>query len=188
MSATPDSTLANPEQRITDLERQLAERTAERDEAQRNLNVATTERDEALAERAAIAKIVQIINASSRDPAPVFDAILEKAMLLGKAAFGGLFIRDGDRLRAIATRGLPDRLNEYVRQGFIGSYRLAGAEVEHIADLIDDPLADRSPRVAAVELGGARTMLSVALRKDDTVLGYFSIFRQGNQTFYRRTD
>jgi len=33
MSATPDSTLANPEQRIADLQRQLVERTAERDEA-----------------------------------------------------------------------------------------------------------------------------------------------------------
>jgi len=33
MSATPDSTLADPEQRIADLQRQLAERTAERDEA-----------------------------------------------------------------------------------------------------------------------------------------------------------
>ena len=29
MSATPDSTLANPEERIGDLERQLAEREAE---------------------------------------------------------------------------------------------------------------------------------------------------------------
>ena len=33
MSATPDSTLADPEQLIADLQRQLAERTAERDEA-----------------------------------------------------------------------------------------------------------------------------------------------------------
>ena len=33
MSATSDSTFTDPEQRITDLERQLAERTAERDEA-----------------------------------------------------------------------------------------------------------------------------------------------------------
>ena len=33
MSATPDSTLSNPEQRIAELERQLAERKAERDEA-----------------------------------------------------------------------------------------------------------------------------------------------------------
>jgi hypothetical protein len=31
MSATPDSTFGNPEQRIADLERQLAERAVERD-------------------------------------------------------------------------------------------------------------------------------------------------------------
>jgi hypothetical protein len=35
MSATPEGTLANPEQRIADLERQLAEYKAERDEALR---------------------------------------------------------------------------------------------------------------------------------------------------------
>jgi hypothetical protein len=33
MSATPDSTLANPEQLIADLERQLAKCKAERDDA-----------------------------------------------------------------------------------------------------------------------------------------------------------
>ena len=32
MSATPDSTSTDPEQRIADLERQLAEREAERDQ------------------------------------------------------------------------------------------------------------------------------------------------------------
>jgi hypothetical protein len=35
MSATPDSTLANPEQLITDLQRQLAECKSERDEGLR---------------------------------------------------------------------------------------------------------------------------------------------------------
>ena len=45
MSATPDSTLANPEQRIADLERQLAEFRAERDRAQRQLAERTIELD-----------------------------------------------------------------------------------------------------------------------------------------------
>ena len=143
-----------------------------------------TETREALEQQTATAEVLQVINSSPDDLAPVFDAMLEKAMLLGKAAFGGLFIREGDRLRAVATRGLPDRLNDYVRQGFSGSHRLArGAEVEHIADLMDDPLADRPARAAAMELGGARTMLSAPLRKDDTVFGYFSIFRQEVRPF-----
>ena len=65
MSATRDSTLANPEQRIADLERQLAE--------------CRVERDEALDQQTASAKVLQVINSSPGDPAPVSDAILEKA-------------------------------------------------------------------------------------------------------------
>src|SRR4051795_4187653 len=67
MSATPDSTLADPQQVIAELQRQLDERTAERDEA--------------LARETATAEVLQVINASPDDLKPVFDAILEKARL-----------------------------------------------------------------------------------------------------------
>src|ERR1700730_9522627 len=79
MSATPDNTLADPEQFIADLQRQLAECKAEWDISQRNLNETKTERDEALARETALAEVLDAINHSPGDVTPVFKAILDKA-------------------------------------------------------------------------------------------------------------
>jgi class 3 adenylate cyclase len=176
MSVPPDST--TPEQLIADLQRQLAERTAERDEA--------------LARETATAEVLGVINSSAGDLAPVFDAMLEKAMSLCEASFGSLWTLDGDRFHPVAHCGLPARYAEYLKRDVpaagTGTGRarlLAGEAFAHIANLADDePYRTGEPhRRALVDLGGARTALLVPLRRDDMVNGFIMIYRQEVRPF-----
>ena len=182
MSATPDSTLANPEQRLADLERQLAECRAERDEAQQQLAERTMERDEANAQQTATAEVLQVINSSPGDLAPVFDAILEKAHSVCGASLGALVLYDGEQLRAAATRGYPEQYAALIRKGVPPDHVSAfqrlreGERVVHVRDaaaLLSLPPVTQ----AAVEIGGVRTSLSIPLRREGVLLGYISAQR-----------
>ena len=147
-----------------------------------------TETREALEQQTATAEVLQVINSSPGDLAPVFEAILEKAHSLCGAPLGSLVVWDGDRLRAIATRGYPQRYEALARGGFspIPPFsRLRSGEPFVQSDAVTSPASseDDPMRRAAVEIAGIRSALFVPLRKDGAVFGYISAQRKEVRPF-----
>jgi GAF domain-containing protein len=152
-----------------------------------------TETREALEQQTATAQVLQVINSSPGDLAPVFDAILEKALHLCEAAFGALLIHEGDdRHRIAAIRGLsPERVDAWGRGPlYLGPgtslYRLVrGERFVDMADAADDEdyRSGNPIRRALVDIDGARTWLAVPLHKDGVLLGAFTIYRREVRPF-----
>ena len=135
--------------------------------------------------------MLQVINATPGDLAPVFDAMLEKAIRLCESAFGILSTYDGECIHTAASRGATPALADFLREPIrprpgMALYRLVnGEDIVHVADITDDNpyrLGAPGPKAMA-DLGGARAILLVALRKDGALLGAINIFRQEVRPF-----
>ena len=96
-----------------------------------------TEQREALEQQTATAEVLQVINASPGNLAPVFDAMLEKAMRLCGAAFGSSALYDGERFTRrgawVSRRPFGELLRERYARAPAGTRRSGhGRSVVHV--------------------------------------------------------
>jgi signal transduction histidine kinase len=152
----------------------------------------TAELKEALDQQTATAEVLGVINSSPGDLAPVFDAMLEKALRLCQADFGILLVRDGDDFRTAAVHGVPPALAEFLshtprkpgKHTAVGRM-LAGEDFVQFEDMAVEEAyqAGDARQRAFVELGGTRSYVAVALRKDGVLLGSIGAYRREVRSF-----
>jgi GAF domain-containing protein len=146
---------------------------------------------ESLEQQTATTEVLEVINASQGDLAPVFDVMLEKAMRFCEAAFGVFASYDGELVRPLAYRGLDRQTQEVLSQHFAPSTgtlmtealeRGAAVTVPDLRDTASYRSGVPSARILA-DGGGARTVVWVPLRKDDRSRGVLVLYRREVRAF-----
>ena len=153
----------------------------------------TRELTESLEQQTATAKVLQVISSSPGDLQPVFATMLENAVGICDARFGYILRRDGDVMDLVATYNVPPAfanarrgLRIRPKPGMPLDRLLATKTTVHVADVAAEPIytEERDPAiVAAVELGGVRTLLAVPMLKENEPIGALAIYRQEIRPF-----
>jgi signal transduction histidine kinase/HAMP domain-containing protein len=147
---------------------------------------------QALDRQTATSEVLRAISRSPGDLQSVFATMLENATRICQAEFGRLALYDGRSFPTAAIRGATPEYSRFLEEN--RNLRGSGSTLDRVAaDLktvhFDDLTAapayrNRHPSaVAAVELGGARSMVAVPLLKEGTLIGALIMFRQRVEPF-----
>jgi GAF domain-containing protein len=152
----------------------------------------TDDLSEALEQQTATSEVLKVISSSPGELEPVFQAMLENAVRICEAKFGNVYRWDGDALRLVAAHNTPPAFAEVRRQSpFRPSPKtalerlVATNALVHVVDVAaEQPYIERDPEfVAAVELGGVRSLIAVPMLRENELIGVFTVFRQEVRPF-----
>ena len=153
----------------------------------------TDDLGESLEQQTATSEVLRVISSSAGQLEPVFQAMLENATRICGANFGNMYLRKGDTFHLSATHNTPPAFAEQRKRAPFRTDvvntptgRMASTKsVIHLADLAsDESYLSRHPSVvAAVELGGVRSLVIVPMLNEAEVVGYFVIYRQEVRAF-----
>ena len=145
-----------------------------------------------LERQTATAEVLKVISSSPDDLSPVFQTILANATRICEANFANIYRWDGDALRLVATQNTPlayaemrGRLPMPPDPKTPSGRMVVTKTAVHVADLAaDESYIERIPTsVAAVELGGIRTLLVVPMVRENELVGCVNVYRQEVRPF-----
>ena len=142
--------------------------------------------NEALEQQAASSEVLKVISSSPGELEPIFQAILANATGICEAKFGVLFRYENGAFHAAAMLNAPQALVEFHRQR--GSFQPpAGTPLDRLlkaggAIYTADEAAESKPGAPA-RFGGARSLVTVPMRKESKLVGAIIIYRQEVRPF-----
>jgi GAF domain-containing protein len=153
----------------------------------------TDDLTESLEQQTATSEVLGVISSSPGRLEPVFQSMLDNAVRICEAKFGFMNRYQSNTWRIIAVHGAVPAYTEFLQQhGYkrpspetVVSRIASTKQLVHIADLAASRgYAERDPVVvAAVELGGVRTMLGVPMLKEGDLIGAILLYRQEVRPF-----
>jgi signal transduction histidine kinase len=161
---------------------------------QERVSALTRELAEAREQQTATSEVLRVISSSPGELEPVFQAMLKNAMQVCEAEFGFMQRYDGDAWKIVAAHGGPSAYTEFLQKHY--EYKQLGPETvsariartKQMVQISDLPASQgyvkRDPVVvAAVELGGVRTILGVPMLKEGKLIGAIILYRQEVRPF-----
>ena len=153
----------------------------------------TDDLTESLEQQTATSEVLRVISSSPGELEPVFASMLENAVRICDARFGNIYRWTDGVGELVAAYNTPPALAATRQRsplsdrttGIIGRMRESKSTV-HITDLTSEQYyleRSNAPTVAAVELGGVRTIMAVPMLKDDELIGSFTLYRQQVRPF-----
>jgi two-component system, NtrC family, sensor kinase len=146
-----------------------------------------TETREALEKQTATAEVLGVINSSSGELAPVFEAIASAAAPLCDAANSAVFRFDGSLIHLTAQYGLTAAQLDTLRdtfplapgRGSVTARAIMTGQVVHVPDLATDVEFAHRSFVGA----GLRGSVSVPMLREDVAIGAITVTRQESRSF-----
>jgi GAF domain-containing protein len=143
---------------------------------------------QSLEQQSATSEVLRVISSSPGELKPVFQAMLENAVRVCGAKFGTLYLSEGNGFRTVAMHDVPPAFAELrEREPVIVPLPGGGLDqltktkqVVHITDYSALPPQSRG-RLG--DLGGARTVVTVPMFKDNELVGAIVIYRQEVRPF-----